>query len=112
MDTSRQIYALADLVTSAIGCGLWCFAYTRFRGVRVFAVLALTHTARLIASVDNVHLAFTDRLFSPFSSVLRFFTVVSYASIVIWIVEAVAYIMLVRWILQSLRKGLNHESTA
>lgn len=115
MDTSRQLYSAVDLATSLVGCGLWWFAFTRIRGVSVFLVLAVTHTVRAAFSIDNVCLAFTGRMLISFSNserMLAVATVTSYASMGVWIIEAVAYIFLVRWILRQRQKNREHEAAA
>jgi hypothetical protein len=113
MDPSRQLYASVDLLTSLVGCGLWWFAFTRFHKVGVFLLLALTHTVRVAFSFDNMFLAFTGHTLIPFSSserILACATAISYVSMVVWVIEAFAYILLVRWILRQLQKTRDHET--
>src|SRR4051812_16177707 len=106
METSRQLYAAVDLLTSLVACGLWWFAFTRFRKTNVFLVLALTHTISAAFSIDNAVLAFSGHPLISFSSserMLTFATATSYVSMLVWVVEVTAYICLVRWILRQLK---------
>lgn len=110
MDTSRQVYATVSLLTSFATCAVWWFAYARYRRVTVFLALAIIATISAVFSVDNIYLAFTERTLIPFSSSaasLAYFSVISYIRVLMWIFEAVAYVFLVRWVIQNVRKTPN-----
>src|SRR5258706_12387773 len=103
MDTSRQVYATISLVTTFVTCAAWWFAFFRCRRLGIFLMLAIIHTIALAFATDNLHLAFTERTFIHFSSShagVMYFTVMSYMQASMWIIEAVASLFLVRWIVQ------------
>jgi len=61
-------------------------------------------------SVDNIHLAFTERTLIPFSSgkaEMAYFNVVSYIQVSTWILQAIAFVFLVRWIVRNVPKSQN-----
>ena len=107
MDTSRQLFAAINLLTTFIVCVVWWFAFARLRRARVFLALAVIQTFALIMSVDNIHLAFTERTFISFSSSedgLAYFKVISYVQASMWLFQAVAYVFLVRWIIRNYQR--------
>jgi hypothetical protein len=110
MDTSRQLYATISLLTTFVTCMAWWFAYSRCRRQGIFLMLAVIHTVALVFAVDNLHLAFTERTFIRFSSShaqMTYFTVLSYLQAAMWIVEAIASLLLVRWIVQRFGRTSN-----
>jgi len=109
-DTPRQIFAVIDLLATFVVCGVWWFAFARFHRAGVFLALALIQTFALIMSVDNIHLAFTEHTLIPFSSAkaeMDYFYVVSYIQASAWILQAVAFVFLVRWIVRNVLKSQN-----
>jgi hypothetical protein len=106
-DTPRQIFAVIDLLATLVICAAWWFAFVRVRRAVVFLTLALIQTFVLIMSVYNVHFAFTERFLIPFSSAkaeMAFFMVVSYVQASMWVLQAVASVFLVRWIVRNCQK--------
>ena len=106
-DTPRQIFAAISLLTTITVCAVWWFAFAKFHRAGVFLALALIQTFALIMSFDNIYLAFTERTLIPFSSAkaeMAYFHVVSYIQVSMWIVEAVAFVFLVRWIIRNCQK--------
>ena len=106
MDYSRPVYAAISASTTLLTCGVWWFAFAKIPRVRVLLVLAITHTVAAILALDNVHLAFTGRMLISFSSseaTLACLKALSCVVALLWIVQACAYLLLVRWIVQRLR---------
>ena len=85
-----------------VTCAAWWFAFIRVRRVAIFLVLAMIQTFAVFMAVDNVHLAFTERTFIGAS--LTYFTVISYIQASMWILQAVAFLFLVRWIVRNCQK--------
>ena len=102
MDTSRQIFAVIDLLATSVTCAAWWFAFVRLRRAVVFLVLALIQTFALFMAVDNVLLAFAELTFINAS--LTYFTVISYIQASMWVVQAIAFLFLVRWIVRNCQK--------
>ena len=113
LDTTHQLFATISFVTSCTTCAVWWFAFTRFHQAGVFLALALIQTFALIMSIDNIHLAFTERTLIVFSSgkaQIAYFNVVSYIQVSTWILQAVAFVFLVRWIVRNVPKSQNAAS--
>ena len=73
-------------------------------------MLAVIQTVALMFAVDNLHLAFAGSTFIRFTSghaQMRYFTVLSYLQAAMWIVEAIASLLLVRWIVQRFGRKSN-----
>ena len=102
MDTSRQIFAVVSLLATLVTCAAWWFAFARVRRAIIFLTLALIQTFALFMAVDNVHLAFTERTFIHAS--LTYFTVISYIQASMWVLQAIAFLFLVRWIVRNCQK--------
>ncbi len=110
MDPSRQVYATISLLTSFATGAVWWYAFARFRRARVFLALAIIHTIGAVSSVDNLYLAFTERTFIPFSSsgaTLAYFKAISYVQASMWVLDAIAYVLLVRWIVRNIQRTPN-----
>ena len=109
MDYDRPVYAVVDALTTLLTCGIWWFAVAKISRVRVFLVLAITRSIAVLFAIENVHLAFTERPLISFASseaTLAFLKVCSYTGMLVWVVEACAYLLLVRWIVQKFVKGV------
>ena len=102
MDTSRQIFAVINLLATLVICAAWWFAFFRVRRAVVFLVLALIQTFALFMAVDNVHLAFTEHTF--INAGLTYFTVISYIQASMWVLQAIAFLFLVAWIVRNCQK--------
>jgi hypothetical protein len=106
MDDTRAIAAVVDAACTFVTCGMWWFAYAKLPRVRVLLVLAVIRSIAVVFSIGNVHLALTNTmLFSFYSSAdtLAFLRALAWAQTVLRVVEAAAYIALVRWIVGRVR---------
>ena len=101
MDNDRQIAASINLLTTFTTCLVWWYAFSKFRRAGVFLSLAIIAAFHAVSSVANIYLAFTERLFIPFTSsasMFAFLRAFSYVGSAVSILEMVAYALLVRWI--------------
>jgi len=106
MDYDRPVYAVADALTTLLTCGVWWLAVAKIPRVRVFLVLAITRSVAVLFAFVNVYLAFAERPLISFASpeaTLAFFRVCAYTGILVRVIEACAYLLLARWIVQKYR---------